>query len=209
MPFLDALHGRHVFPRRIRVLSDHLAQILPLNASVLDVGCGDGRIAHRVLQLRPDLQWRGLDVLIRPHTHIPVDHFNGHTLPQTDRSVDCVLFVDVLHHTPDPLCLLREAARVARLAIVLKDHTRDGLLAGPTLRFMDWVGNARHGVALPYNYWPKASWHHAFQTLGLRTAEWRDQLGLYPAPANVVFERGLHFIARLDVPAAVVSQAAD
>jgi SAM-dependent methyltransferase len=200
MPFLDTLHGRHVFQRRVRVLSGHLAQILPPRASVLDVGCGDGLIARRILELRPDLQLRGLDVLVRPHTHIPVDRFDGHTLPQGDRSVDCVLFVDVLHHTPDPLRLLREAARVARRTIVLKDHTRDGLLAGPTLRFMDWVGNARHGVALPYNYWTKVQWHQAFRTLGLSTGEWRDRLDLYPAPASFFFERTLHFIARLDLP---------
>lgn len=201
MPFLDTLHGRHVFQRRVRVLSGHLAQILPLNASVLDVGCGDGLIAQRILELRPDLQLRGLDVLVRPHTHITVDRFDGHILPHADRSVDCVLFVDVLHHTPDPLHLLRQAARVARRAVILKDHTRDGLLAGPTLRFMDWVGNARHGVALPYNYWTKSQWQHSFQTLGLRIGEWRGHLGLYPTPANLVFERALHFIVRLDLPA--------
>lgn len=200
MAFFDTLHGRHVFQRRVRVLSNHLAQILPLNASIVDVGCGDGLIAHRILQLRPDLQLRGLDVLVRPRTHIPVDRYDGDTLPLADQSVDCVLFVDVLHHTPDPLQLLREATRVARRAIVLKDHNLNGILAGPTLRFMDWVGNARHGVALPYNYWSSAQWHQTFQSLGLQAAEWRDCLGLYPAPANLLFERALHFIARLELP---------
>lgn len=199
MPFLDTLHGRHVFQRRVRVLSSHLAQVLPRDASVLDVGCGDGLIAQCILKIRPDLQLRGLDVLIRPHTHIPVDRFDGHTLPHADQSFDCVLFVDVLHHTPDALRLLREAARVARRAVVLKDHTRDGLLAGSTLRFMDWVGNARHGVALPYNYWNSDQWHRAFHTLGLNVAEWRGHLDLYPAPASLIFERSLHFIARLDI----------
>ena len=44
---------------------------------------------------------------------------------------------------------------MAARGIVLKDHTRNGLFSGSTLRFMDWVGNARHGVRLPYNYWPE------------------------------------------------------
>lgn len=200
MPLLDTLHGRHVFQRRVRVLSRHLAEVLPAAAMVLDVGCGDGLIAKRVLELRPDLQLRGLDVFIRPHTHVPVDHFDGHTLPQADRSVDCVMFVDVLHHTPDPLRLLQEAARVARRSIILKEHASEGFLAGPTLRLMDWVGNARHGVVLPYNYWPLARWHQAFASLGLHVADWRQRLGLYPPPLNLLFERRLHFIVRLDVP---------
>ena len=46
------------------------------------------------------------------------------------------MFVDVLLHTLDPMILLREAIRVARQTVVIKDHTLDGLLAGPTLRAM-------------------------------------------------------------------------
>jgi len=108
------------------------------------------------------------------------------------------MFVDVLHHVDDPIVLLSEAVRVARKGIVIKDHTENGLLAGPTLRFMDWVGNARHGIALPYNYWPKERWHQAIESFGLTIAEWRSELGLYPWPAHCVFGRSLHFVARLD-----------
>ena len=85
MSLLDSIHGRHIFQRRVRVLSRHLAEVLPTNATVLDVGCGDGLIAKRVLALRPDLQLRGLDVFIRPQTHVPVDWFDGHTLPMADQ----------------------------------------------------------------------------------------------------------------------------
>ena len=55
------------------------------------------------------------------------------------------MFVDVLHHTDDPMVLLREAGRVASGFVLIKDHTQNGILAGRRLRFMDWVGNARHG----------------------------------------------------------------
>ena len=46
------------------------------------------------------------------------------------------MFVDVLHLTDDPVLLLREAARVARNTIVIKDHTLDGFAAAATVRFM-------------------------------------------------------------------------
>ena len=36
-----------VYPRRVRVLSEHIAEIIPSNSRVLAVGCGDGLIAHR------------------------------------------------------------------------------------------------------------------------------------------------------------------
>ena len=66
-----------------------------------------------------------------------------------------MLFVEVLHHTTDPLALPRESSRVARDCIIIKDHHLDNLAAAAVLRFMDWMGNARHGVILPYNYWPE------------------------------------------------------
>lgn len=198
MNLLDTVHGGYVFNRRIRVLANQLAPLLPQGGKVLDVGCGDGSLAALILRQRPDLELHGIDVLIRPNTHIPVLPFDGEHIPHADDSFDAVMFVDVLHHTNDPLILLREAARVARQAVVLKDHTRDGLLAGPTLRFMDYVGNARHGVVLPYNYWSKAQWDKAFGDLGLRVAVWKKDLGLYPWPASWVFGRSLHFVARLE-----------
>jgi hypothetical protein len=39
---LDVLHGRLIFGRRVDRLSDAVAARLPPNATVLDIGCGDG-----------------------------------------------------------------------------------------------------------------------------------------------------------------------
>lgn len=197
---IDSIHGNYVFTRRIRVLSDHLARFIPPNARLLDVGCGDGTLTKRLCELRPDITAEGVDVLIRPQTAIPVTQFDGQKLPFPDASFDCILFVDVLHHTEDPTVMLREAARVAKNCIVLKDHTQEGFLAHSTLRFMDWVGNARHGVVLPYNYWRRQQWNNAFQQLGLQIEKETRSLHLYPAPASWFFDRDLHFITRLSVP---------
>ncbi len=198
MRLLAELHGALVFDRRTRVLSERLAALLPENARVLDVGCGDGLIDHLIAERRPDVTITGVDLIVRPETHIPVTPFDGQRIPFDAGAFDVVMFVDVLHHTEDPEILLAEARRVANRAVVLKDHTRDGLLAGPTLRFMDWVGNAPHGIPLPYNYWPERRWREAFAELGLTPEVWLNNLGLYAAPANWLFDRSLHFIARLN-----------
>src|SRR5262249_34480642 len=156
----------------------HLAKFIPHRASVLDVGCGDGALAGLVQEMRPDIELRGIDVLVRPETHIPIEPFDGQRIPYGDSSFDVVMFVDVLHHTDDPMVLLREAKRVAREGVLLKDHAAEGLLARPTLRLMDHVGNARYGVSLPYNYWSRARWLEAFDILGLSIANWQKDLGL-------------------------------
>jgi SAM-dependent methyltransferase len=200
MDILGSLHGAVVHPRRIRVLASRIAALIPSNASVLDVGSGNGALAGQIGRDRPDVKISGIDVLRWTHTHIDVRQFDGVTVPFADRSVDLVMLVDVLHHTEDPTVLLREARRVARSAVVIKDHTRDGVLAGPTLRLMDWVGNARHGVALPYNYWTTRQWHEALGDLGFVVIRWISDLRLYPRPGHWLFDRSLHFIAVLAVP---------
>ena len=195
--FTDSIHQRYVAPRRVKVLAAHLAPLLAKNARVLDVGCGDGEVSQAILDLRPDLRVEGVEVLLRGQPRIKVAPYDGRNLPFPDQSFDTVMFVDVLHHTDDPAQLLREAGRVAVQGVVIKDHTAVGMLALPTLRFLDRVGNARHGVALPYRYWNKEQWELELGEAGLSALHWNEKLHLYPWPASLFFDRSLHFVARL------------
>jgi SAM-dependent methyltransferase len=191
------VHGKAVFDRRIEVLTRTLADFIPANARVLDIGCGSGTLARRIMTLRPDVTIEGIDILVRPGTEIPVTEFDGDNIPWPDGHFDIALFVDVLHHTEAPARLLAEAKRVSRSGIVIKDHFREGVLADATLRFMDWVGNAQHGVVLPYNYLSDPEWRGIWTKLGLRVERLTDRVGLYPAPFSWLFDRRLHFVARL------------
>lgn len=195
---VGSLHNRLIFGRRVEKLSDALAAMAPAGCKVLDVGCGDGQIAANIAHRGKDISISGIDVLLRPHCHIPVTQFDGKTIPFDDNSFDLVMFVDVLHHTEDPSALLAEAKRVTRKYILLKDHFRTGPIANLKLRAMDWVGNAHHGVVLPYNYLSEPEWNEIYTRLGLVVAELRRKLNLYPLPADILFGRGLHFIALLE-----------
>lgn len=196
MRLLDRVHDRQVYGRRVRVLSEALSRLLPGGTSVLDIGCGDGLVSSLVAS-RSGAEIRGADVLVRPETHIPVTEFDGRNLPFEPSSFDWAMLVDVVHHAEDPMALLSEALRVSRSGLLVKDHLREGLFAQRTLAFMDRVGNARHGVALPCNYWSSSEWEAAFGTLRLRKEVYLQSLGLYPFPADLWFGRRLHFLARL------------
>jgi SAM-dependent methyltransferase len=197
MRWVDALHERRVHQRRTLVLAQAASKLLPANLRVLDVGCGDGLFAVTLSQLRPDLRIEGAEVLPRPGCRIPVVAFDGLNLPYQAADFDACLLIDVLHHTQSAAALLAEAARVGSGRVVLKDHLREGFAAGPCLRFMDEVGNRRHGVALPFNYLNSGEWAQVFTDCGL-TAVKRDPLSrLYPFPANIVFGRRLNFMALL------------
>ncbi len=196
MKWIEHLHARRIEGRRTRILADRLSSAIPQKSTVLDVGCGDGRVAAEILRKRPDIAIEGVEVLVRDNVAIPVTPFDGSRLPFPDRQFDVVLLVDVLHHTKDPMVLLREAKRVARNCIVMKDHLREGVLGGATLRFMDWVGNFRYGVVLPYNYWERTQWKRAASKLAMSIELWNEKLHLYPWPFSLLFDRSLHVLMR-------------
>ncbi|WP_426417213.1 class I SAM-dependent methyltransferase [Aestuariirhabdus sp. LZHN29] len=198
MSWLESIHKKLIFGGRVAALVEGLSPLLPENASVLDVGCGDGLLARQLMDKRGDLSLQGIDVLLRKQTHIPVTLYDGDRFPLDDNSVDVVMFVDVLHHTDNPQALLAEANRVARKGVVIKDHLVSGAFAWQLLWLMDWVGNSHQGVALPCNYWEPSRWRQAFDQLDLEAVGWNTRLGLYRWPLNWIFERNLHFVCRLE-----------
>ena len=192
---IEKVHDKFIKNRRAYILHQKLCKILPEeNLTILDIGCGDGAVASHLMQAEPNLQITGIDPLVRPDTAIPVSEFDGQAIPYDTESFDLCLFVDVLHHARDPFILLKEAVRVAKRGVVIKDHTIKGILAKQTLKFMDDTHNRRYGVSLPYNYWSPEQWDMAFQKLGLKVVKYETQLELYPSWADWIFGRNLHFI---------------
>lgn len=94
---------------------------IPSKCSVLDIGCGTGRIRQ---VLPDDLDYVGLDnspeLLKIAERNFPDDKFivaDARELPFPDKSFDAVLLIAVVHHflkKDDRLAVLREARRVLK-----------------------------------------------------------------------------------------------
>lgn len=205
----DYLHGRLNHSRRVRVLAQHLIALLEPHSHALVIGTGDGWLARRIMQERPDLTIEGIDTLVRKQTHIPVTAFDGVNIPFPDQSFDAILFIDVLHHADNAAELLRQAVRVSRKHVIIKDHLCDTPLDRTILKFMDRTSNLRYGVALPYNYLSRRQWRDLRTLHGCTVDMYRERLGLYPGPARFLFERHMQFIARWVTPHAPEGQAAE
>ena len=197
MNTLESIHEHHVKSRRVAILAAMLEKMLPDEGHILDIGSGDGALDAELMRRKPGLKIDGIDTLVREGTAIPTTAFDGVHINSLDKSYDWCMFVDVIHHANAPDELLKEAARVCRNGLIIKDHLRDGLFARQTLRFMDRVHNARYGVALPYCYWSEREWLQNISALGLSVDVWYDRLSLYPWWANWLFGRGLHVLTRL------------
>lgn len=139
----------------------------------------------------------GIDVLVRPDTFIEVTEYDGHHIPLEDNAVDTVMAIDVLHHVDDPAELMKEMTRVTSQTVIIKDHIKTGPGSCLKLRLMDYVGNAHHHVRLPYNYLTKKRWEELFNENGLEVQEYLSDLHLYTGLFHLLFDRNLHFIAKL------------
>lgn len=125
-------------------------------------------------------------------------NFNGEEIPFGDHSQDICMFIDVLHHTSNLEVLLKEAFRVSRKYILIKDHIYITKLDYLTLKFMDWFGNHYLDVPLVYNFKNKELWNHLFALHNLKVVKFYDSLdGLYHPPFGYIFGRKLNFIALL------------
>lgn len=191
-------HDKLVYSRRMERLTELLTPMLNDSKRILDLGCGDGKIDSLIMVNMPNVDIRGIDVLVRPKTYIPVDQYDGKHIPVEDDAVDTIMVIDVLHHTDDPSALVKEMTRCTSRYIIIKDHYKHGLLSYLKLRAMDYVGNAHYKVRLPYNYLSPKQWNQIFEKNGLRAVRLEQNLNLYKGLFHILFDRNLHFIAKLE-----------
>jgi len=100
-----------------------IARVLPRESRVLDVGCGNGYIAHHLSAI---LNARVVGIDLDETTEAQIDYrpFNGMYFPVENSSFDAVLLCYVLHHAQDLDVLFGELRRVLRAggsAVIYED----------------------------------------------------------------------------------------
>lgn len=195
------LHRVTVLGKRVERLSHWLSQFFQQDEFLkgLDVGCGSGEIAKNIQKLCPHIEFYGVDILARKDTVMNIIIFDGHRLPFKDKSLDFTILVDVLHHTDDPVIIMKECVRVSRKFILLKDHICESLWDRIRLSFMDWLHNSGYAVYLPYNFLSKEDWIQLYKESKVVCETKVDKLNLYSQPFSYIFDSTLHFVARLAI----------
>lgn len=150
---------------RAQRLVDQVEPYLSRTDRILDLGCGTCNVAEVLIERgyeRPTL----LDVedfsfveALRPQ------FYDGSVIPSEDKGFDVVLLITVLHHTPDPERLLREAARVAKRVVVVED-VYGSIVGKISTRIMDSVSNLEF-VGHPHTNKTDRGWKRCFSQLQL------------------------------------------
>ncbi|WP_449409583.1 class I SAM-dependent methyltransferase [Methylobacterium komagatae] len=87
--------------------------------ALLDIGCGTGSLARALTEEGADITGidPGEDALAKARKAVPAARFeatSAETLPFPDDTFDGAVMLNSLHHVPDPVKALTEAARVLR-----------------------------------------------------------------------------------------------
>lgn len=127
--FVHGLKRRLVRERRRRKVGRaydmalEIARVIPKGSAALDVGCGNGFIAHH-LSAMLGTSVIGIDVTNTTEATIDYRSYDGRKFPVADKSIDAVLICYVLHHAQDIHAVLNEVVRVLRpggTAIIYED----------------------------------------------------------------------------------------
>lgn len=162
----------HLGRRRSTKLVNRFAYDVPRGACLLDIGPGGGWISEE-LKLRRQVSPTLVDVTDFGMTRLPVQTYDGETLPYGDDTFDVALLVYTLHHCAHPDRVLREAVRVTRRRLVIVEDTPHSRASHANVVLWDVVSNiptfiVPPGMHMPLNFRSRAAWRQVFTDLGLK-----------------------------------------
>ena len=141
-----------------------IARTIPGGSEVLDVGCGNGFIAHH-LSAMLGTGVIGIDVIDATDAPIDFRRCDGKQFPLADNSVDAVLLCYVLHHAQDVRSILNEVRRVLRdggRVIIYED-----IPATTWDRIVCWIHNRQWKDRTgPCTFRHQSEWQQLFNSLG-------------------------------------------
>ncbi len=99
---------------------------------------------------------------------LPLVLCSGERLPFADSTFDVVLLLTVLHHTTDPVSIVREGARVAKRAVIVQEDMYLGRLVDLLVFAADVVCSVAHGYQLPALPRSPRIWEVLFRAASVR-----------------------------------------
>ena len=167
-------------------LISRFEKFLPRDGKILDMGCGVGNISEILINKKYNIV--SLDISNKSFSPVvtPV-LYDGTSFPFPDNSFDTVLLITVLHHTPSPETIVKEAARVAKKIIIIEDIYTNPLEKYTTF-FFDSLFNLEF-AGHPHTNKTDVKWKELFNDFGLTLTQTQYQR------SYGVFNHALYFLS--------------
>ena len=141
-------------------------QFIEQKAKILDIGCGSAIIAN-TFQNFFDTEIIGVDVVDRRLFPIAFSLINGKKLPFASKSFDNALIAYTLHHSKDPISLLKEVIRVCKGKIFLYEDLPEGLLSKVFCKIHGFSFDRLFGNKNKTAFKTEEEWKEVFKSLKL------------------------------------------
>jgi ubiquinone/menaquinone biosynthesis C-methylase UbiE len=133
---------------------------------ILDLGCGSG-IFGKKIEKKLKKEVIGIDIVDKRVCQIPFKIYDGKNIPFSNDYFDVVIIAFVLHHTENPVSILKEAKRVGKRIIIFEDLPEG--ISGKIYCFLHWITwNLFFGKSPKFNFHTSREWEEIFKNLGLK-----------------------------------------
>ena len=135
-------------------------------SKILDLGCGSG-IVGKTFKDFFQAELIGVDIQDCRVANIPFQVYNGKNLPFSEKTFVVVLINYVLHHSEDPIALLKEAKRVTKDKIIIFEDLSEGFLSKLICKIHGSSFDRFFGNPTKASFKTESEWEKIFQELGL------------------------------------------
>ena len=141
---------------------------------ILDLGAGDGLLALEIKK-QLDKEVILVDIVDYNYTDLPLILYNSEgNVPLADEEVDTTILYTVLHHASNPEHLLKEATRVTKHRLIIKEAYIEEDDCKMTNSFFDWFYNRVIGdedINVPLNFLKLEGWEKILKSCGFDVIE--------------------------------------
>lgn len=180
--FYSQFHGR--FLRRIFLTNHSLeSNYIKRGEKLLDLGCGNGVWALEISE-KFGASVVLADIADANKTKLPFYLFDGSKADFPDKSFDVVLLNFVLHHTPNPIVILKEAIRLSRGKIIIYEDNASGIIPKMSTTLHGAIFNIVNRINNKATFHSFSEWKKIFISLHLKIlfakTNWKIDSLTYP-----------------------------
>lgn len=176
---------------RIKRIGDSILSHLKEKSSILDIGCGNGKLGT-YLSKKTNIYYHGVDIVKNKNPNNIIFTQSSFPYPFANKSFDTVIIILTLHHFDNPELGLEEAIRLSKNNILLLEDVPRNNIERKLMKVIDFVGNkwVSKEISIPFNFYSDEKWQSVFKKYNLTL---KSKKNVFPLP----FPRLNHYLYEL------------